>query len=66
LTPAQPCYGEARRPADHSQGGAALSGIVIAGKRERIRQLGGEIIIDHRACDTAIKVMLPLTREHQK
>lgn len=38
----------------------ALLGVGIAGMRERVRQLGGEIVIDSSSRGTAVKVMLPL------
>ena len=48
-----------RRPTD-----PALMGVGIAGMRERVRQLGGEIAIDSSVRGTAVRVQLPLTRGH--
>ena len=42
----------------------ALMGVGIAGMRERVRQLGGEIAIDSSGRGTEVKVMLPLPRGH--
>jgi len=53
-----------RKIAGRRPGGPALMGVGIAGMRERVRQLGGEIVIDSSARGTAVKVMLPLPREH--
>jgi len=39
-------------------------GVGIAGMRERVRQLGGEIAIDSSGRGTEVKVMLPLPRGH--
>ena len=45
-------------------GTPALTGVGIAGMRERVRQLGGEITIDSSPRGTAVKVMLPLAAGH--
>ena len=52
--------------ADAGNGGdaPALMGVGIAGMRERVRQLGGEIAIDSGHHGTAVRVMLPLGRGH--
>ena len=42
----------------------ALMGVGIAGMRERVQQLGGRLEIDSSARGTAVKVTLPLPREH--
>jgi PAS domain S-box-containing protein len=45
-------------------GAPALMGVGIAGMRERVRQLGGEIVIDSSGRGTEVKVMLPLSKGH--
>ncbi len=52
------------KSASRRPGGPALMGVGIAGMRERVRQLGGEIVIDSSARGTAVKVTLPLPRGH--
>src|SRR5262245_1262229 len=49
-----------RRLAHRPSRDPALLGVGIAGMRERVRQLGGEIVIDSTSRGTAVKVMLPL------
>ena len=48
-----------RRP-----GGGVPIGVGIAGMRERVRQLGGQIVIDSSARGTCVTVTLPVRREH--
>ncbi len=49
--------------ARHAKGEMPL-GVGIAGMRERVRQLGGQIAIDSTARGTCVTVTLPVRREH--
>jgi len=53
-----------RKVVGRSSSDPALMGVGIAGMRERVRQLGGEIVIDSSGHGTEVKVMLPLPRGH--
>lgn len=53
-----------RRARDRAASGHALMGVGITGMRERVQELGGQLEIDSSARGTAVKVTLPLPREH--
>jgi signal transduction histidine kinase len=53
-----------RKAVGRESGTPVLMGVGIAGMRERVRQLGGEIVIDSSGRGTEVKVMLPLPRGH--